>query len=960
MSDPAQPPGPAPPHTQPPPLPFGPSTGSSGHASQASAPAIQAANANVNMSNSFPKIEKLRDGNWLPWKTRIATVLERKEAYEVATGITPQPQDRVGAAIWRSKDLIARELITTAIKDEQIIHISECKTAVEMWEALRIIHAPRGQQSILSTKRALYSAQAEEGTDIAEHINDMKTLRDRLSLSGHRIDDTEFKSILVASLPRSWEGFTTSYLGYQGGTQGNINAQIMTVQELVSLLCEEDKRRKEKETRGEFAYVFNSSKRSQKGKRPCGICQRTNHVTADCRHKGKSKCDICGKFGHRSQDCWRNPLNKGKGRVTKNKRDTQGASSSKGKERAQVATEESSDSDSDDLPKAFASIVTVDENDEADVAEFSAYSWIADSGATTHICAQRNAFSEYTELPKKEVQGLGNKSVTAHGRGTVTIKGQINRHTVQIWLKNTLYVPEARENLISLGRIDSVGGQAICANGKIHIYDSNKHIIGIGIRKHNLYYMDVNTVEPKEQSYLAIKIKNKYTWAEWHRRLGHISINGLKKIHEMNLVSGMAIADSSQNIECEACIQAKLTRLPLPKRESRRERPAGELTHTDVWGPARVSSISGYRYYISFIDDATRHVVLHYMKTKDEASEKVKNYLTFIERQGQKCPKAVRADNGREYVNKDLIGWCHNKGIELQTTAPHTPEQNGVAERWNRTVLELSRAMLISRDMPSELWPEAMNYATYIRNRAYTRAIPDMTPYQKWTGDKPDISHIQEFGRIVWVMDEQINPSKLEPKANKHIFVGYEHGPRAIKFYDAQKKTLKVSCNYRFPQSVVDPNAASRSWFEGEKRETQSHNDRSESLTNKQPPKTAQEESHMTTKRKYIDEVKEERNVRQKKDNENDNPKEELPDLEDDPDEDADEMTSAEQVYMAFTDSTLTKDPKTLKEAMNSPDWPKWEKAVKTELATLNQMGTWEIADAPKNRNPIMNKWVFV
>jgi transposase InsO family protein len=147
-----------------------------------------------------------------------------------------------------------------------------------------------------------------------------------------------------------------------------------------------------------------------------------------------------------------------------------------------------------------------------------------------------------------------------------------------------------------------------------------------------------------------------------------------------------------------------------------------------------VPSIHGYRYYISFVDDTTRQVVLYYMKTKDEAFEKVKHYLTYIERQGQKCPKAVCTDNGHEYVNKDLIGWCHSKGIELQTTAPHTPEQNGVAERWNRTVVELGCAMIIARKLPSELWPEVMSYATYIQNCAYTRAVPDMTPYQKWSG----------------------------------------------------------------------------------------------------------------------------------------------------------------------------------------------------------------------------------
>jgi transposase InsO family protein len=196
----------------------------------------------------------------------------------------------------------------------------------------------------------------------------------------------------------------------------------------------------------------------------------------------------------------------------------------------------------------------------------------------------------------------------------------------------------------------------------------------------------------------------------------------------------MSIRDSPQDFECESCIQAKLTRAPLPKTVSHWEREPSELTHTDVWGPAHIPSIHGYRYYISFVDDATRQVILYYMKTKDEVSEKVKHYLTYIKRQGQKCPKAVRTDNRREYINKDLIGWCHSKGIELQTTTPHTPEQNSVAERWNRTVVELGRAMIITCKLPSELWPEAMSYATYIRNCTYTRAVSDMTPYQKWSG----------------------------------------------------------------------------------------------------------------------------------------------------------------------------------------------------------------------------------
>lgn len=110
-----------------------------------------------------------------------------------------------------------------------------------MWEALCTIHELCGQQSIISTKCALYSAQAEEDTDIPTHLNEMKLLCDRLDLSGHQINDTEFKTILVTLLPHSWELFTTLYLGYQGGVLGNQHAQIMTIQQLVSLLMEEAK-----------------------------------------------------------------------------------------------------------------------------------------------------------------------------------------------------------------------------------------------------------------------------------------------------------------------------------------------------------------------------------------------------------------------------------------------------------------------------------------------------------------------------------------------------------------------------------------------------------------------------------------------------------------------------------------------------------------------------------------------
>jgi len=124
----------------------------------------------------------------------------------------------------------------------------------------------------------------------------------------------------------------------------------------------------------------------------------------------------------------------------------------------------------------------------------------------------------------------------------------------------------------------------------------------------------------------------------------------------------------------------------------------------------------------------------------------------------------------------------------------------GVAERFNCTLIELVRAMLISRNLPSFLWAEAVAHAAYIRNRAPTKALDGKMPHEAWMGEKPDVSHLREFGSDVWVLKEGIKLSKLEPKLKKVTFVGFEDGPKAIRFFDAAKCQIGVSRNFIFAE----------------------------------------------------------------------------------------------------------------------------------------------------------------
>ena len=129
--------------------------------------------------------------------------------------------------------------------------------------------------------------------------------------------------------------------------------------------------------------------------------------------------------------------------------------------------------------------------------------------------------------------------------------------------------------------------------------------------------------------------------------------------------------------------------------------------------------------------------------------------------------KSVRSDNGGEYVSKAFTKFCAEKGITQQMTNPYTPEQNGVSERLNRTIIEAVRSMLIHSNLPSKFWAEAVQTAVYVQNRVPTSAVRNMTPYECWFGRKPDISNLRVFGCICYyhIPDEQRR--KLDPKARK-------------------------------------------------------------------------------------------------------------------------------------------------------------------------------------------------
>lgn len=219
-----------------------------------------------------------------------------------------------------------------------------------------------------------------------------------------------------------------------------------------------------------------------------------------------------------------------------------------------------------------------------------------------------------------------------------------------------------------------------------------------------------------------------------------------------------------------------------------------------MWGPSSVQSLGGKSYFISFIDDKTRYIIIEFLKQKSDAANAIKNHIAWITNQTGKPPQSVRSENGGEFLAVSSFLKAH--GIEHQLTAPYSPQQNGTAERLNRTLVEGARAMLVEENIPKNLWEEAVLHMNYIRNQVSTNSNPDgKSPFEMWTGRRLDLSHLYKFGSKVWILDKN-RTSKLDPKAKQFIFTGFNDGSHSVRYFKANLNKIMISRNFQFKSST--------------------------------------------------------------------------------------------------------------------------------------------------------------
>ena len=200
-------------------------------------------------------------------------------------------------------------------------------------------------------------------------------------------------------------------------------------------------------------------------------------------------------------------------------------------------------------------------------------------------------------------------------------------------------------------------------------------------------------------------------------------------------------------------------------------------------------SLGGQKYFITFTDDYSCHCFVYFMKHQSEVLSKFKEFEAITTTECGLKIGALRTDNGGEYISIELKEYLKHKGIRHDLTVPYNPEQNGVSERLNHTLMEAARSMISHAGLPSNYWGEVVATAVYVRNHAATTAT-NTTPYERWYGKKPDLTNLRVFGCISYAYVPSAIRQKLDKKAEKMRFVRYSGQPRGYRLLN--EKTGKV------------------------------------------------------------------------------------------------------------------------------------------------------------------------
>lgn len=742
------------------------------------------------MGLTYPMLTKT---NYTTWALKMKVVMQAHGVWDAVEQTDPK------ATMDERTDKIALAMIYQGVSEEVLLSIAEKKRAKDAWEAIKILC--QGAEKVKNAKVQTLKAEFEALTmKDSEQLDDFCMKLSGLVTNIRSLGEEMKEAYVVKKLLRA---VPTRFLQIASTIEQFGNMETMTVEETVGSLKAHDERLKgqgdgssgSSGSSGQLLLTVEEWAKRENEERKLlltreewlkktkggGIDSAANYRMRGGRDKSKVRCFNCQLLGHFAAEC----------RKPRRVKETQ--------QEAYMAKIE------DDEPALLLANHVKEENGKVLLNEeglnpklakdnkvVESNVWYLDNGASNHMTGVRSKFNELDKTVTGRVKFGDGSAVKIEGKGSIIFKCKNGEQRV---IRDVYFIPTLCSNILSLGQLAEEGNKVVMNNNFLWIFEKEGNLLMKVKRSFNrLYKIIIENVESR-----CLLSKSNELSHLWHMRLGHVNFKSMELMHKENMVHGLPKTTQTKEI-CSGCLMSKQTRRPFPAKANYSADKVLRLVHGDLCGPIEPTTTGGNRYFFLLVDDYSRYMWVYFLKSKDEAFGVFKKFRALVEDGPDKRIRVFRTDRGGEFTSKEFVSYCEEAGIERHYTAPYTPQQNGVVERRNRTIVEMARSCLKEMNMPCELWGEAVRHSVYLLNRLPTRALSLKTPYEIWKGEKPNISHIRVFGCVAHMKVPKVNVSKLDDRSMKVINLGREPGSKAYRLYEPDSGRLFVSRDVMFDE----------------------------------------------------------------------------------------------------------------------------------------------------------------
>lgn len=762
----------------------------------------------------IPKFSGRDKDNWPLWKRSFLAILDttklRKNLGTACPAVDGEDKEKwIDANTSIYYQLV---LFTTGAAADLVGQFQDEAHGEKAWDALIAKYEAKGVSGQAILFKELNDLVLGESEDPDTFFVKQEILRAQLKALGHEIKDESLLPMTLNKFPPNYYPLVVNLEGQVALTYDGMKTQTISFYKRFidgkkggkggdSALI--TNRIKEKGGQG-GGGSYHRDKNKPHFTPVCHRCGKKGHIRPDCtlkppipqgrKHslKGafRGKCYDCGEGGHKSVDC-------------PNSKPSSNRANHNGGHDGEIQHHEA---------------LIAHAHSRGSEPTPTLCKWVVDSGATCHMVRSKDHM--YSFVPEDGTITVADDRVVASiGKGTIiaNIKG-LDGKAVRVAFKDVLVVPSLARDLLSTDMVNKRGGSIhLTPKGKTIVAPNGLVIPMVRDGGHNViaYAPTLRVGSPPFLPPVAMAVRVPNPSLTWHRRLGHRNIADTRTLGALNV----GVPNNLKAItDCEACAMGKHTlssftttsrhgrddsiTSPTPTgwtrvdSSHRQKHPLARI-HIDLFSSGN-SSHGGYKYAIVFTDDYSRWRSIFFLKKKSNSLDCLKQFIlrmqALLKGKGSKLRQLYfthHSDNGGEFIGEEYKQYCLDNGILQTFTGAKSPQQNGLAERSNRSIIEMARTMRIAANMPVAYWAEACSTAVYLLNRMPSSVLGGETPYYRLFRKHCSMKHLRVFGCRAFAHIYDDDRKKFDSKARRCIMLGYdEHNTKLYRLYDMDRKKV--------------------------------------------------------------------------------------------------------------------------------------------------------------------------